>query len=139
MCLSTCIQKCIHIIYYLHETQIPPESYCYHYNDTLVEFAVARLQHKDIRGSVGLFFGGLAAGLLIEVLLLGTVCGLYKRRQYRMKLQVTDATPRSTSKCTASDPTKYVCIYVCTIMCVYYGYMRLYLGKGCFGGFYRIF
>jgi hypothetical protein len=79
--------------------------------DPLSEFAVARLQHKDIRGSVGLFFGGLAAGLLIEVLLLGTVCGLYKRRQYRMKLQVTDATPRSTSKCTASDPTKLEVIY----------------------------
>jgi hypothetical protein len=71
--------------------------------DPLSEFAVARLQHKDIRGSVGLFFGGLAAGLLIEVLLLGTVCGLYKRRQYK-KSKAADTTPKSTSKCTKSDP-----------------------------------
>ena len=29
-----------------------------------------------------------------------------------MKLQATDATPRSTSKCTAPDPAKYVYMYI---------------------------
>ena len=88
----------------MHETQIPSKSYCYHYNNTFAEFVVARFQHKDIRGSVGLFFGGLGAGLLLELLLLGTVCGLYKRRQYKMKCHTKDAAARPASKSTESDP-----------------------------------